>query len=125
MCYPEMRKPLLSIVPQFFLLPNGYLGGNLITLLHSSLMRQVQSLELDENCLLSRSITGARLRIPGAVLLTDIRISFWDFDQCFGLLIQLGSQLHSLTVSIAMLYENQQTLISEIQSVSKISLFDM
>lgn len=120
-----MRKPLLSIVPQFFLLPNESIGADLVTLLHSSLMRQVQSFELDDNCLLSSSITGDQLRIPEAVQLTHIRISFWDFEQCVGLLIQFGSQLHSLTVTIAMHYENQQTLNTVIQSVGNISRFDM
>ncbi|CAF1491474.1 unnamed protein product [Adineta ricciae] len=101
MCYPEMRKPLLSIVPQYFLLRND-----------------IQSFELDDNCLLSNSITGKQLRIPEAVQLTHIRISFWNFAQCVGLLIQLGCQLQSLTVTIAMSDENRETLNNVIQSIS-------
>ncbi|CAF1469192.1 unnamed protein product [Adineta ricciae] len=101
MCYPEMRKPLLSIVPQFFLLRNDSIGAHLATLLQSSLMRQVQSFELDDNCLLSGPITGEQLRIPEAVQLTHIRC-----------------QLQSLTVTIAMSNENRETLNNVIQSIS-------
>ncbi|CAF1428942.1 unnamed protein product, partial [Adineta ricciae] len=78
----------------------------------------VQSFELDDNCLLSNSITGKQLRIPEAVQLTHIRISFWNFAQCVGLLIQLGCQLQSLTVTIAMSDENRETLNNVIQSIS-------
>ncbi|UJR11549.1 hypothetical protein I4U23_015729 [Adineta vaga] len=118
MYYPEMRKPLLPIVPQYLLLLKETFDGDLFTLLHSPLMRQIQSFELDENCLLSRSITGDQFRIPEAIQLTHISISFWNFEQCFGLLVQLGSQLRSLTVTAAMVYENAGTFSTEIQSIS-------
>jgi hypothetical protein len=125
MCYPEMRKPLFSIVPQFFRLPSHDLGEELATLFRSSLMRFVQSFELDDNCMLNGTFNDDQLCLPQANRLTHIRISFWNFDQCVHLLIQLGSQLHSFTVTIATLTEHQHRLNSEIRSVSNISRFDI
>ncbi|CAF3503041.1 unnamed protein product [Rotaria sp. Silwood1] len=118
MCYPEMRKPLFSIVPQFFLLPNHGLGKELSTLFRSSLMRFVQSLELDDNCMLTGALNDDEFYFPQAIRLTHIRISFWTFNQCVHLLIQLGSQLDSFTVTIGTLTEHQHWLISDIRSIS-------
>ena len=125
MCHPEMRKPLISIVPQFLRLPNISLGKDVVTLFRSSLMRSVRSLELDDNCILDTTFNDNRLSLPQADRLIHIRISFWRFDQCVNLLIQLGSQLHSLIVTIASLTEYQDILNSEIRSVSNISQFDI
>jgi len=120
-----MRKPLFSIIPQFFRLPSHDLGEELATVSRSSLMRYVQSFELDDNCMLSGTLNDRELYFPQAIRLTHIRISFWNFDLCVHLLIQLGSQLQSFTVTIATVTEHQHRLNSEIRSVSNISRFDI
>jgi hypothetical protein len=120
-----MRKPLFSCVPQFFLLPNYSLGARLSTLCRSSLMRSVESFELDDNCILTESFEDNQLRFDQVIRLTHIRISFLNFDQCVYLLKQMGSQLHSFTVTIGYVFEQEPDLITKIRSVSKIYRFNI
>lgn len=121
MCDPEMRKPLFSIVPQFFRLPGHRFGEQVQKLFRSSLMSSVESLQIDDNCVLNGTFTDNQISFPQAYRLTNISISFWTFDQCIHLLIQLPSQLHSLTVTIATLTEYQERFNSKIRSVGGIS----
>ncbi len=120
-----VRKPLFSIVPQFFLLPNYSFGEKLSTLCHSSLMYSVESFELDDNCILSERLHDDQLRFDKVIRLTHLRISLWNFDQCVHLLNQLGSQLHSFTVTIGYVCAGELNLISKIRSVSKINRIDI
>jgi hypothetical protein len=120
-----LRKPLFTIVPQFFLLPNYGLGKNLSSLCHSSLMRSVQSFELDDNYILAETLHDNELRFDQAIRLTHLRISLWRFDQCVHLLNQLCSQLHSFTVTIGSVFDNEPHITPEILSVSEIFRFDI
>jgi hypothetical protein len=119
------RIPFFSIVPQFFPLLNYGIGKKLSALCHSSLMHSVESFELDDNCILTEGLDNDRLRFDQVTRLTHIRISLWNFDQCVHLLNQMGSQIHSFTVTIVHISEHQPDLISNIRSVSKISRFNI
>jgi hypothetical protein len=119
------RKPLFSIVPQIFTLLNDGLGKKVSVLCRSSPMRSLESFELDDNCMLAERLQDDQLRFDNVIRLTNLRISLWNFDQCVHLLNQMGSQLHSFTVTIEDVFEEQAYLISEIRSVSKISLIDI
>jgi hypothetical protein len=119
------RKPLFSIVPQIFTLLNDGLGKKVSVLCRSSPMRSLESFELDDNCMLAGGLQDDQLRFDYVIRLTNLRISLWNFDQCVHLLNQMGSQLHSFTVTIEDVFEEQAYLISEIRSVSKISLIDI
>ena len=119
------RKPLFTIVPQYFLLPNFSIGKEIATFCRSSLMRSVQSFELDDNCSLVECLADRELRFDQVPRLTHIRISLWHFHQCIHLLKQLGSQLHSFTVTIGDVPEYDPTSSSQMRSVSKISRFDI
>jgi hypothetical protein len=111
-----MLKPLFSIAPQFFPLPNYSLGAKLSVLRRSSLMRSVQSFEQDDNCILTERCDDYKLRSDEVIRLTHLRISFWNFDQCVHLLNQIGSQLHSFTATIA--YIGEQHYFTKIDYMS-------
>ncbi|CAF2749896.1 unnamed protein product [Rotaria sp. Silwood2] len=113
-----MRKPLFSTVPQFFLLPNYRLGKKLSVLYRSSLMRSVESFDLDDNCILTETFDDHPIRLDQVIRLTHLRISVWNFDQCVHLLNQLGSQLYSFTVTIGYVFQDNLNLISKIRSIS-------
>ena len=83
-------------------------------------MRSVQSFELDDNCILAQRLHDNQLRFGQVIRLTHLRISLWNFDQCVHLLNQLGSQLHSFTVTIGYVFENEPNITPEIISVSEI-----
>jgi hypothetical protein len=119
------RKPLFTIVPQFFILPNCSLGEKVATLCHSSLMRSVQSFEVDDNFILAQTLRDNQLRFDQVIRLTHLRISLWNFDQCVHLLNQLGSQLHSFTVTLGDVFENEPNISPEIISVNEIFRFDI
>ncbi len=120
------RKPLYTTIREYFMLPTAFsLNKRLTTLCRSSLMRSVQSFELDDRCMLVESLGDDELRFDQVIRLTHIRISFFDFNQCIHLLNQLGSQLHSFTVNIEYISEYDRDLISKIRLVSKISRFDI
>ena len=114
------RKPLFSIVPQLSLLVCSNLGENLSALCCSSMMRSVESFELDDNCFLTGRFLYGQLGFDQVIRLTHLRISFWNFNECLYLLKQLSSQLHSFSVTIGYICEEQPDLISKIRSVSKI-----
>jgi len=120
-----MRKPLLSIVPQFFLLSNCSFSKEVATLCRSSLMHSVESFELDDNCILSEIVGDDKLHFHQVTRLTYIRISFWNFHQCIHLLNQLGSQLHSFIVTIGDICDYNPYVPSKIGSVSKIFRFNI
>jgi hypothetical protein len=120
-----LRKPLFSIVPQYFILPNFSLGETLSALCRSSFMGSVESFEVDDNCILTETFNDDELRFDQVIRLTHLRISLWNFDQCVHLLNQLGSQLHSFTVTIGDVFEEQPNLIPKIRSVSKILRFNI
>jgi hypothetical protein len=125
MSYTTPRKPLFSTMPQFFPLPSYGLGKKIATLYRSSLMHSVQSFEMDENCILLENFYSNGLLFAQTNQLTHIRISFWDFGQCVHLLNEIGSQLHSFTVTITRVFEHQSHLNTEISSVNNISRFDI
>ncbi|CAF2584827.1 unnamed protein product [Rotaria sp. Silwood2] len=114
----ENRKPLFAIMPQFVVLPNCTLGENVATLCRSSLMHSIQSFEFDENLILTIRFTNGELYFDQLSRVTHLCISLWGFHQCVHLLNQLGSQLHSFTVTIAKVLKNQLNLISQIRSIS-------
>ncbi|CAF1123221.1 unnamed protein product, partial [Rotaria sordida] len=97
----EMRKPLFAITPQFVALPDCTLGKNVATLCRSSLMHSIQSLEFDENLILTIIFANGELYFDQLSRLTHLRITLWGFHQCLHLLNQLASQLHSFTVTIS------------------------
>ncbi|CAF1502011.1 unnamed protein product, partial [Rotaria sordida] len=59
-------------------------------------MHSVQSLKLDDNCMLLVTVYNGQSHFDQLSRLTHLRISLWNFYQCIDLLSQLGSQLHSL-----------------------------
>jgi hypothetical protein len=125
MSSPESRKPLCTTVPEYFMLPDYGLGERLAIVLHSSIMGSVRSFELDDNCMLTTRIDDSHLFFRPTNRLAHIRISFWNFDQCIYLLSQLGSQLHSFTVTIGWISTFESDIISKIRSVRYISRFDI
>lgn len=86
-------------------------------------MRSVQSFELDDNCLLTERLDDNQLRFDQVIQLTHLRISFWHLNRLVHLLNQLGRQLHSLTVTIGPVYENEPRITPKITSVSEIFRF--
>jgi hypothetical protein len=101
------------------------LGEEVATLCRSSLMHSVQSFELDDNCLLAGMLDENELHFGLATRLTHVRISLWDFSECVRLLNEIGPQLHSLTVTIASVFDYIPNVTREMRSVSKISRFDI
>jgi hypothetical protein len=123
MTYGGVRQPLFARLPEFFLMPNDILGHQVASLCRSSSMRSIQSFELDENCILTERIGNGQLHFDQASQLTNLQISFWNFNQCIHVLNQLGSQLHSLTVTIAFVSNHDPDMIYSIKSVSEIFRF--
>jgi hypothetical protein len=122
----EMRKPLFTIVAEYFLLPfSSSLSEKLATFCRSSLMRSLQSFELDDNCIIYETLDDDELRFDQVIRLTHLRICFWDLDDCVHLLNQLGSQLHSLTVTIGFIFQNHPRITPEITSVNEIFRFNI
>ncbi|CAF1300919.1 unnamed protein product [Adineta steineri] len=111
-------KPLISFVPQYFVLPDYNYGKEVATLCRSSLLRSVQSFELDDNCVLVKTLADDELRFHQLTRLTHIRISFWNFDACIHLLNQLGSQLHSFIVTIGQVSDYNPYVPTKILSIS-------
>ena len=118
--YGGIRKPLFAKVPEFFLIRDGILGHEIASLCRSSLMRSIQSFELDENCILTDRVGDGQLQFDQASQLTNLQISFWNFDRCIHVLNQLGSRLHSLTITIAFVFDDHPDMIYRIKSVSEI-----
>ena len=113
MKYLIKRKPLFSIVPEFFLIPSyGPIGEELPLLCRSSFMRSIQLFELDDNYILNETPRHP-LCYDQLVQLTHLRISLWCIDQCLDLLNCLGTQLQSFTVVIATVFENASDLITD------------
>lgn len=81
-------------------------------------MRSVQSFEIDDNCIVNERLDANQLRFDQVIQLTHLRISFWNFNQCVHLLNQLGCQLHSLTMTLACIYDNEPCRTPKITSVS-------
>ena len=119
MTYGGIRQSLFALVPEFFLIPNDGFGKHVASLCRSSLMCGIQSLELDENCILTERIANGQLQFDQASQLTNLQISFWNFNQCIHLLNQLGSQLHSFTVTIAFVFDQDPDVMYSIKSVSE------
>ena len=119
MTHAGRREPLFALVPEFFLLPKDSFGEQVAKLCRSSLMRSIQSFELDENCIVTERLDDGQLRFDQVYQLIDLRMSLWNFDQCVHLLNQLGSQLHSFTVTIGFVFNHVPGRISRIKSVSE------
>jgi len=117
----EHHEPLCTKIHQYFCMPKFSIGERLAILCRSSLMRSVQSFELDENCMLTKALGDDILRSDQITRLTHIRISFSDFDQCVDLLNELGSQLQSFTVNIGYVSDYAPSSSSNIRSVNNIS----
>jgi hypothetical protein len=117
--------PLFSFIPQYFVLPKFSYGEKVRTLCCSSIMRSVQSFELDDNCMVYEMLSDNELRFHQVTQLTHIRISFGSFYQCIHLLNQLGSQLHSFIVTIATISDDNPYIDWKIESVSKTSQFNI
>lgn len=120
MPYRTICKPLFTVVPEYFPLPACSFGQDLGNLCHSSLMRFVQSFELDSNCFVVKTLRHDELRFGQVIHLTHLQMSFWDFDQCVHLLNQLGLQLHSFEVTIRSVRDNEPRISPEIVSVGEI-----
>ena len=83
-------------------------------------MGSVESLKLDDNCGLFETFYDNQWCSNQVIRLTHIRISFWSFKTCLYLLEQLGQQLHSFSVTIGCICDEQSELISKIRSLSNI-----
>jgi hypothetical protein len=94
-------KPLFSIVPEMFHRDSTTNDQVLSFLRLSRVMRTIVSFELLSDCVLLSPPNHEELFFPQSLHLTDVHIAFCKFDDCVRLFYQLGSQLHSLSVTIA------------------------
>jgi hypothetical protein len=117
-CLEWRKQPLFTIVPQCFLLPRCIIGEQITELCRSTMMRSIQSFHLDDNCCLSELFRKGEMRFNEVPRLTHIRISLSDFDQCVNLLLELGSQLHSFTVTLGNCFSYEPILTSDLELVS-------
>ena len=89
-------------------------------------MRSIISFELDDDCILPKLANNDELFFPQSPHLTHIRVTLRFFDECIHLLNQLGSQLHSFTVSLVNPGPRRNSnAISRIASVNICFLFDI
>jgi hypothetical protein len=87
-------------------------------------MRSIHSFEFDHNAALLVPVNHEKLFFAESSYLTDVSITFREFPDCVRLLNQLGSKLHSFAVSITHVYRGDEDIISQIESVSYVSVLD-
>jgi hypothetical protein len=88
-------------------------------------MRSIVSFELDDNFVLPNVLNDDGWFFPQSIQLTNIRITLYYAVHCIGLLNKLGSQLCSLAVSVMYVTVPYVGILSQIESVSNISLFQI
>ncbi|CAF1309438.1 unnamed protein product [Adineta ricciae] len=112
------KRPLYTIVLQWFLFPSSLVSEQINELCYSTMMRSIQSFQLDDNCCLSMCFRKGERRFREVPRLTDIRMSLLDLEQCIHLLLELGSQLRSFTVTIGSCFSYEPILTSDLQLIS-------
>ncbi|CAF1207774.1 unnamed protein product [Rotaria sordida] len=118
MFYPDMRTPLFTTVPQFILSPHKMIGEKIITFCRLPFMHAAQSVELDENLVSYEIFANNQPYFDQLKQVTHLCISLWGFHQCVHLLVHMGSQLHSFTVTIGKVYDKKPDFISKVRSIS-------
>ncbi|CAF3802849.1 unnamed protein product [Rotaria sordida] len=109
--------PLFSTVPQLFYL-NDLLAEKLVLFIHCSpFMRSIVSFEYDHDCALSVPSGDKGLFFTQSPHLTHVSITLRQFHDCVCLLNQLGSQLHSFSVSIVHVRLDENNSISQLTSI--------
>ncbi|CAF1352910.1 unnamed protein product [Rotaria sordida] len=111
------NAPLLSIVPQFFQLSETISNQILSSFDSSSFMRSIVSIEVDDGYMLSNIFNDHKVFFPQSNQLTHIRITLCYFEDCVGLLEQLGTQLYLFNVSIVYVNCIAKCLVHKIPSI--------
>jgi hypothetical protein len=80
-------------------------------------MHSINSFEFDHNAALLVPVDNETLFAQSSYL-THVSVTLRELPDCVRLLNQLGSQLHSFTVSIVNAFQGDENIISELESVS-------
>ncbi|CAF1371745.1 unnamed protein product [Rotaria sordida] len=88
-------------------------------------MRSIVSIEVDDGYMLSNIFNDHKVFFPQSNQLTHIRITLCYFEDCVGLLEQLGTQLYLFNVSIVYVNCIEKCLVHKIPSVTNISLSEI
>ncbi len=113
---------LFSTVPQSDYIPDELIGTVLSFISRSPLMRSIRSFEFDHNAALLVPVNHEKLFFAQSSCLTHVSITLRELPDCVRLLNQLGSQIHSFTVSIIHAYVGNEDVISKIESVSYVPI---
>jgi len=88
-------------------------------------MRYINSFEFDHDSPLLVPANNEKLFFTQSSYLTHVSVTLRGLPDCVCLLNQLGSQLQSFTVSIEHVYQDDEDIISQIESVGYMVQFDI
>ena len=117
------KLPLYSTVPQFVYIEGNLYRSLLSFIRRSPIMRSIISFEFDHDCGLLVPRKDEGLFFAQSPYLNHVSVTLRRIPDCIRLLSQLGSQLHSFNVRMVHIYQDDDDLTSEIESVSCIFLY--
>jgi hypothetical protein len=113
------------MVPQSVYIEGKLIDPVLLFIRSSPVMRSINSFEFEHNVALFVPINNEQFFFAQSTYLTHVSVTLRQLPDCVRLLNQLGSQIHSFTVSIIHAYRGDENIISQIESVSCMSQFDI
>ncbi|CAF4264743.1 unnamed protein product, partial [Adineta steineri] len=111
------QTPLFSIVPQFVFIEDKLINPVFSVIRCSPIMRPIHSFAFDNDAALGIPVNHDKLFFAQSSYLTHISITLCKLSDCVRLLNQLGSAVHSFTVSMRTVYLGDEINMSQIESI--------